>query len=360
MAKILVIDDDNDLRKDIVDFLTIEGYETLDARNGDEGILIAKSNQPDLILCDVMMPGKNGYEVLNALRSEHTTSLIPFVFLTARVTNQDQRYGMTLGADDYVTKPFDLDDLINTIETRLAKQQSMAETYNQRYEQLSQYIAFTLPHELRTPLVSILGFAEIIEAETTDTNIRKAAETIKRSGLRLNRLIENYLLYTQLELIADDTERITLLRRQRVEQPGDRITQIANEEASYANRTSDLHIKLHNQPIVMTDDNLQRITLELINNAFKFSEAGTAVEITSRIDTGVYHLHIRDYGRGMTQQEIDSVGAYKQFQRTTYEQQGTGMGLAIARRLTEIFGGQFNLINHGNGLEITLSFTIAS
>lgn len=119
--KILVIEDNNDIRENIVELLSLSGYETVEAEDGREGAKLALQELPDLILCDIMMPAIDGYGVLHILSKHRETYNIPFIFLTAKAEKADMRKGMTLGADDYITKPFDETDLLTAIENRLKK-----------------------------------------------------------------------------------------------------------------------------------------------------------------------------------------------------------------------------------------------
>ena len=122
MTKILVIEDEESVRENILDLLEAENLETLAAANGKIGVELAVSEVPDLILCDLMMPNIDGYEVLKLLNSQAITATIPFIFLTARTARADIRQGMELGADDYLTKPFTRSELLNAIKSRLEKQ----------------------------------------------------------------------------------------------------------------------------------------------------------------------------------------------------------------------------------------------
>jgi DNA-binding LytR/AlgR family response regulator len=123
MKKILVIEDDIPIQQVIIDILENEGYNIFTAQNGKAGINLAKEIKPDLILCDVMMPVMDGYEVISSLLKDSTTSLIPFIFLSAKVEKDNVRHGMELGADDYLTKPFKVEELLNAVETRLKKKE---------------------------------------------------------------------------------------------------------------------------------------------------------------------------------------------------------------------------------------------
>ncbi len=120
-VKILVIEDEEDVLINLTTILTEEGFKVVSAKKGVVGLQLAKSEKPDLILCDIAMPGMDGYTVFNELAKEKCTQSIPFIFLTAKVEKEDMRKGMQLGADDYVFKPFKIDDLLIAIRTRLKR-----------------------------------------------------------------------------------------------------------------------------------------------------------------------------------------------------------------------------------------------
>jgi len=123
MKKILIIEDEPAMRSNLRDILELEHFLPLTAPNGREGIVTAKRDLPDLILCDVLMPEQNGYEVLTTLRADPATGRIPFIFLTAKGEHADVRAGMNLGADDYLVKPVKVDDLLEAIAARLERTQ---------------------------------------------------------------------------------------------------------------------------------------------------------------------------------------------------------------------------------------------
>ena len=129
MLKILVIEDDPDVRSNILDLLEAEDYDAIGAENGLLGALWAQENLPDLIISDVMMPEIDGHEVLRALQHNPETASIPFIFLTALADKTDIRLGMELGADDYLTKPFTRDQLLGAISSRLNKHAMLQEKY---------------------------------------------------------------------------------------------------------------------------------------------------------------------------------------------------------------------------------------
>ncbi len=119
--KIIIIEDDPAVRENIYTLLLEEGFETYMAKNGEEGTNLVRKILPDLIICDVMMIGKDGFEVLKELQHEEATKRIPFIFLTAKVEKEDIRTGMRLGADDYLLKPFNSQELLNSINLRFKK-----------------------------------------------------------------------------------------------------------------------------------------------------------------------------------------------------------------------------------------------
>ena len=134
MTKILVIEDELNVRENIVDLLEAEDFEVFSTENGILGIMWAQENVPDLVISDVMMPGMNGYEVLAQMRELPNTELTPFIFLTAMSDKDDIRQGMELGADDYLTKPFTRDELLNSITSRLLRQAKLMKQYNEEHQ----------------------------------------------------------------------------------------------------------------------------------------------------------------------------------------------------------------------------------
>ncbi|MCG1035163.1 response regulator [Polaribacter sargassicola] len=121
MKRILLIEDDVVLRENTSELLELSNYQVFNAPNGKKGVEMAKEILPDIIVCDIMMPELDGYGVLEALSNNESTQYIPFIFLSAKTERKDVRKGMDLGADDYITKPFNEEELISAIESRLAK-----------------------------------------------------------------------------------------------------------------------------------------------------------------------------------------------------------------------------------------------
>ena len=130
MSKILVIEDETCTRHIFRDCLEAEGFQTLGAKDGLVGIQQARQYLPNLVLCDIVMPKLNGYEVLSQLRQVATTATIPFIFITAKTEKADRRHGMSLGADDYLTKPSTVEELLEVVSAQLDKHARLQEFYN--------------------------------------------------------------------------------------------------------------------------------------------------------------------------------------------------------------------------------------
>jgi CRP-like cAMP-binding protein/CheY-like chemotaxis protein len=139
--KVLIIEDNDDIRENVIEILELVGYSVNAAANGKAGVELALIDVPDIILCDIMMPEMDGYGVLYLLSKRPETVAVPFIFLTAKAEHFDRRKGMELGADDYLTKPFDDMELLNAIESRLKKKDSQQEFYSQSLDRLNTLVA---------------------------------------------------------------------------------------------------------------------------------------------------------------------------------------------------------------------------
>ena len=163
MTTILIIEDETAIRELISELLILEEFDVAEAVNGREGIAIAQSVLPDLIICDVMMPEIDGHGVLQALQKNPQTVSIPFIFLTAKGTRQDVRYAMNLGADDYLIKPFANDELLEVIQIRLRKKEIINQQYIEKLEENKEKISHLLYHDLLTNLPNQLSLRENFE-----------------------------------------------------------------------------------------------------------------------------------------------------------------------------------------------------
>ncbi|MCS6808211.1 MAG: response regulator [Bacteroidota bacterium] len=358
MKKILVIDDTDFIREDIATTLQFEGYETITAEDGLAGLEKAKAERPDLILCDVSMPRLDGFGALEQIRKTEGIRNVPFIFLTAKAEKTDMRRGMELGANDYLTKPFTTDELINAVNAQFAKMQEIQKeienVVDKRVFELGANISYALPHEFRTPLTGIISSTDMIGMVASDlkngrnvdyTELENIAHDIRVSAERLRHLTENFLIFTQLQNIASRPNDVAALRQSMTE--GGilgMVEDIFHMQANDLGRTEDLHINVEDSEIGMDSKDIYKIIQEIASNAFKFSKPGTPITVHGRIDGRVYHLSVNDKGCGIKEQDIPSLGIpFTQFDRTSNEQQGAGLGMAIVKKLLEIYDGSLTV-----------------
>ncbi len=343
LKKVLVIEDEAPFRKRITRILALEGFQTLEASNGREGVKIALSNLPDVIISDITMPEMDGYEVCKHLRSDPSTALIPFIFLTALSNKTEIRQGMRLGADDYLIKPFDLQELITAVTTRLERNQQFTRRIDDQVEVFRSYVSTTIPHEFRTPLTSIMGFAELLHSEYDTIDPEQAREMLNyiiKGGKNLSRLVENFLLHSWLFSDGPETRAVEEAPPQA---SSELIREVAVKIAESHERGDDVSVKVEPAVLCLGESHLRKIIEELMDNACRFSEKNSAITLTAGLSDGAYRILISDEGRGMKANDIAAIGPFKQFDRLVYEQQGLGLGLAIVRRLTETNAGSFEL-----------------
>ncbi len=347
MTSILLIEDDPSILDNLKDLLEAEGFHVLGARNGFEGITIAQNEIPNLIISDAIMPEMDGYDVLTALRQDPTTATIPFIFLTALADPAERRRGMNHGADDYLTKPYKREDLLSAIRARLEKQARHDDTFEERLRELGRNISRVIPHEFRTPLGVIIGYAQMISEEADlfqMAEIRDMMRDVYVAAGRLEALAEKYAVLAEIEVLQSDPENFFILKNTYIEDAIDFIRVIAIKAANKQNRLEDLVLDLAPSAIRINPEHLRVLIHELLENAFKFSNTGAPVVLTSHTTPdGCYVIEIRDSGRGMRKSHIDQINAFMQFERDSYEQQGLGIGLYIVKRIIELYDGALSL-----------------
>ncbi|MFA7626257.1 MAG: response regulator [Candidatus Kapaibacterium sp.] len=365
MKKILVIDDAEYILESTSTLLEFEGYTVATASNGAEGVEKAINGKPDIILCDISMPEMDGYQVLDKIKSEIKTKTIPFIFLTAFTDKSNLRAGMERGADDYLFKPFTRDELTAAIEAQFKKSTVMEEKFRQKVDEISRNITQSLPHEFRTVLNQIIGSAKFINTNYNrieQEDLKELSDDIVESAQRLTKITENYLIYARIEAYNSNPEKRNQLRLLITEEPDAIVSDIAKTIAAKFNRESDLVLQSNNNGvrIEISSESYYKILAELIDNAFRFSSAGSSVIVETSFDDIYQYVGIKDSGRGMSTEQISAVGAYVQFDRKFYEQQGVGLGLSIAKKLVELHDGLFDLNSKiGKGTSIRLGFISA-
>ncbi len=339
MPAILLIEDDDLLRRLAAKALSKE-FDVIVAQTGEEGLQYAQEIMPDLILCDICLPDMDGFEILRSLRNQELTRTLPLIFITALNDRAEMRRGMTLGADDYLVKPFSVQELLQSIRATLRKNAERRAELEEMMESLRKNIATSIPHELRTAINVIRGYADLM-SESLDENSSSVAPMLKHIreySERIHNLSERYLWYINAEVLTSEE-----IQRSPTPKPDSIAGEIAQRLAQGYQREGDLQLNLQRAEIPMDPQYWGRIVEELTDNAFKFSEPGQAVAVESHLDGEAYVLSISSRGRSMTGKQVGSIGAMMQFERDEYEQQGTGMGLAIVNRLLGLANGSLNI-----------------
>jgi CheY-like chemotaxis protein/two-component sensor histidine kinase len=342
--RVLVIDDDSFIRTTFQRILSSKGYEVDAAEDGNAGLELATKSPPSLILCDVDMPTMDGYATLKMLRKNPATSFIPFIFVTGYGDTPQVRKGMQLGADDFLSKPCTMEELLGAVRSRLEKHESVMRYFEQKEASLRETVESALPHELRTPLIGILGFSTALLEDGVSMSPQEAQQAIQHihtSAQRLHRLIEKFIFKIELDQTVASKggpdERATL-------SAAAIVRQAATEQARQARRDADLILRIEDDaPLPLPPVHWRWMVDEIIENAFKFSELGSPVSVRASRAGGRYSVAVGNRGRGLTPAQIAAIGAHVQFDRDKFEQQGCGLGLSIVKRLADL---------HGGGLEI--------
>ncbi len=342
---VLIAEDDDLVRTIAEETLHTAGYHVVSVTDGQAAWEALPSVQPDVILSDVRMPRCDGFEFLQRVRRDPEFTATPFIIMSAKAETADQRMGMSLGADDYVTKPYLPRDLLSTIAMRLERGGVVLEAVKQQQRFLTQ----VLPHELRTPLTGVIGYAELLVStgqagETlTPEELLEFGRNLQRSGQRLLRIAEDFTLWCSLETKVAALHSTAGGERRKTAFITAEILQHCSLRAAEFGRGDDLKMEVATEEIEGLGEGLPRVVLHLVDNALKFSLPGTPVVLTVREQGGACEISVRDEGRGMSDEEFARVSVMRQFERDHFEQQGLGMGLALARSYARLNGGEFRL-----------------
>lgn len=351
MTSILVIEDDDSLRQEIVSNLQFDGYHVWQAADGLAGVALTREHLPDLVLCDIMMPKLDGYGVLLECRARKATAAIPFIFLTAKADRSDIRYGMELGADDYILKPFRFAQLRQAIRTRLEKRAVIDQIYQTTIDQLrrnlinehaqflakSQFLSM-VAHDLKTPLTNILSAAELIkhyEDRLGPERKREKLDLIESAVQEMMCLIDDLLVLGRTET---DVVKIQ-------PEPLDIVGLCSEVIASIQHSTGETHqinLCLADDLVThMTADRkiLKRVFSNLLDNAIKYSPARSNVALTIAGSGDEVVITIADEGIGIPQADLTNLFALFQRSSNVGTIPGSGIGLTIVKRGVDLHGG---------------------
>lgn len=351
----------------IRDILEMADYRVVTALDGQEALKWMEQNEPDLIVSDIMMPRMDGYQLFSAVRANPQWVSVPFIFLTAKDQRTDVRLGKQLGADDYLTKPFEPEDLLVAVEAKLERAAALQAVTEAEVGKLKQNILNTLSHEFRTPLTYIRGYLDLILEEGSDQlsmeELYGFLQRVRRGSNRLQRLVDDFIFLVMLET----GEAATTFRWERMHFIGLRslIEVVVQQKLSVA-RKRDVRLELdipQQLPAVVLHVDYVRDALErLIDNGIKFChpERGR-VTVQATADEAWVYITVRDNGIGIVAEEIPRLfQRLHQINREQLEQQGIGAGLAIAKAIAEIHGGRIEVESEvGQGSAFTLVLPVS-
>jgi signal transduction histidine kinase len=363
MPKILVIDDEEAFRGSLITILEKKGFDVLQAASGALGVQLARAHVPDLVLCDVNMGGVGGNLTLYALRRDPQIASIPFVLMSGFTSGGDTPPGIDRGADAFLTKPFSIEKLISTIQTCLSKPEPSRVAAGKSSLGFQHMTGVDSSSGLVETVTRILDITRLIgntgrQMQPNET-IELAGQAHEAASL-LRRKIENCLLYAEIERLASDWQQAAALHEH---QTGIReiVEPVAREKARTLERTADLDLRIDDAHAAISADSLKKIMEELLDNAFRYSRPGTAVQLKTAVVADHVALSIIDQGCGMTAEQVAQAGGPMPLDQVLLVQQGSGLGLAIARRMTELHRGALMLhSNPGRGTTVTVTLAKSS
>lgn len=347
-ALILVVEDDQVMAEGIADILSVEGYRVETAFSGRTALMKMRSARPDLVLSDIMMPEMDGHEFCALVRSSPEWRTLPFIFLTALGQRRDQRLGLELGADAYLTKPYEPENLLLAVRARLQRAADHRAAADAALADLRTSILIALNHEFRTPLTYITGYGQMLADEGQEMdrdNFQQCVGALLDGAERLRRLVENVLLLSQI----DSGELATLVKMFPLQTTG--LSKVVYDvmQTHQSNATA-RKVQIDNQvardlpSVAIGADYARQVIDQLLDNAIKFSQEGGRIILSSSCQDGHTDLAVADDGIGIRPEALAWVfDSFRQVDRQKQEQQGAGLGLAIVRGLIQAHNGSVSI-----------------
>jgi signal transduction histidine kinase len=356
MKTILLVDDDEMLRRTFGMALRANDYRVIEADSGKKGLYLARQHLPDLILTDIHMPGGDGATLLQDIRHDPELRSKQIVLMTGKPELVTPRKGMEDGADDFLVKPVSLEGLLSCVEARFRRASINWRVEDRMLADLRSSVPTQLPHEVFTPLAGIIGLLDILRSDFGSLTHREVEEIhadMYLSAMRLHRTLRNYLLILDLQRVPAEPLH-GALPAERVEES---IKLGVGEVTRLNKREKDVTLRLERCSLTIKPRDLTHLVEELVDNACKFSRQGTPVEMELSAD-GI--LTVSDQGKGMTTGEIDRIGAFQQFDREKNEQQGLGLGLVLVQKLAASCKAEFSVKSEpGKGTQVRVAIPVA-
>ena len=342
--KILIVDDvvSNVLLLKIL--LTNEKFQVCTANNGTTCIEMARKEHPDLILLDVMMPDMNGFDTATVLKKEEGTKDIPIIFLTALNTPQDLVHGFQVGACDFLTKPFNKEELVMRVTQQISlvaakrilekQNQELRATLTNRDKMYS-----VIAHDLRSPMASIRMVLNLVVAsaspETVGPELYTLLDQANRESEEVHDLLDNLLKWTKSQ-----TGRLTVVKQDL--DLNDIIPGVVEifDAIAYTKRIK-LDLQKTEAPLVVNADNdmLKTVVRNFLSNAIKFSPEDSSIEIIMAPEGDMAKVSVRDHGVGIAADRIDNIFHKGETTYGTGGEEGSGLGLQLCQDFARKNGG---------------------
>jgi signal transduction histidine kinase len=364
--RILVVEDDAALLAGVADMLELAGYVVVSAPNGFEALAALEKSAPHLILSDVSMPRMDGYQLYTLIRSRTEWVGIPFIFLTAQSEKADIRRGKEMGADDYITKPFEVEDLLVAVRAKLQRRAQLEAARDQQFADLKRNILTVLNHEFRTPLTYISTYTDLMRESGTEMSLdelKNYMHGIQAGSDRLRALVDDFLFLVALQ--TGEAQQTFERRRERI---ANLPTLLRNLLMSYTKQAVARGVRLNSDispalPVLLADrDYLTTAVGELVDNGIKFcpKEAGGVVTLTASGDEKQVVIAVHDTGVGLRSEELSHIfDMFVQIDRAKMEQQGSGSGLAIVYGIVQLHGGTLSAKSEpGQGATFTIDLPV--
>ncbi|PCJ21237.1 MAG: hypothetical protein COB02_01240 [Candidatus Cloacimonadota bacterium] len=346
-SKILIADDSATLRQRICEFIKLEGFETIQASNGQEALDMAFTHKPDLILLDVVMPKVNGIEVCKQLKNSGDFQQTPILMLTVKTSAYDVSEAFKAGANDYIRKPFGAEELLLRIRVHL--QTKFLVTELERLNNIKNDFIGMASHDIRTPLTNILGLTIYLKnlLKNKSEDIDFALNNIETEGDRIIQMVD-----TMLDLSVIQSGKFTLVKQATL-LPS--FLDEALKRASRLGESKQIKFKLQNsskkEEIFIDPYRAHQVMDNLISNAIKYSPENTTVKIIVNDCEKQLEISVIDQGIGISQENIDKIFApfFRDNTIETYEIKGVGLGLAIVKKIIDEYNGSVSIQNLADG-----------
>lgn len=354
--KVLVVDDEPAIRETISELLACHDFEVATAVDGKDALNQMKRFRPDLVLCDWMMPVMDGLEVLHETRSCPNMGHVPFIFVSAKMDRENIRMAMGIGADDFVTKPFKASDLLEAISSKLKRFEGFRASLQQARQHLPAHFSKHGFHEFNTPVNGIIGALDfLIEHDTAVSYEERQGLFVQmqQSAAKLKRTHTNLMLYAKMmrgEPLFSSRYVCSVLEAS--ERALKRIG-LCYPELNPAVELTDTHLALRVEA-------LELLVFELLDNACKFGHPEKVPVLTGEWiqENQLYRLAVRDFGKGLSANEVEAIGPFVQFNREQHLQQGWGLGLYLVKALCEAHGLHFSINSSTEGTTVAIDFPL--